>query len=202
MTRCSSTRSISSQVVVGDGADDDDDQRQQTGADQDHAGDLDGPVAAGDPLTARLALPNQEAGLAVGTEGLDAALPVPSVIGDLGHILTGDPADGARACLGQLGGTGAGLHGSNLLRGDAARGTAAYRVGIDAQPDLNRLLAVEEIKQLKARYFRSIDTKDWAGLASVFTADATLESEGRVRRGRDDIVSFIARFLDGVVSVH
>jgi len=61
---------------------------------------------------------------------------------------------------------------------------------------------VEEIKQLKARYFRSIDTKDWTGLASVFTADATLESEGRVRRGRDDIVSFIARFLDGVVSVH
>ena len=37
---------------------------------------------------------------------------------------------------------------------------------------MNRLLAIEEIKQLKARYFRFLDTKDWAGLTTVFTPDA------------------------------
>jgi len=67
---------------------------------------------------------------------------------------------------------------------------------------VQRLLAVEEIKQLKARYFRFLDTKDWAGLASVFTADAVLEAEGRAREGADNIVGFVAKFLEGAVSVH
>ena len=34
------------------------------------------------------------------------------------------------------------------------------------------LEAIELIKQLKARYFRFVDTRDLAGLESVFTADA------------------------------
>jgi hypothetical protein len=34
------------------------------------------------------------------------------------------------------------------------------------------LEAIELIKQLKARYFRFLDTRDLAGLQSVFTADA------------------------------
>jgi len=34
--------------------------------------------------------------------------------------------------------------------------------------DVARLLAIEEIKQLKARYFRCVDTKDWGALARVF----------------------------------
>jgi hypothetical protein len=32
----------------------------------------------------------------------------------------------------------------------------------------DQLLAIEEIKRLKARYFRCVDTKDWAGLRAVF----------------------------------
>lgn len=36
--------------------------------------------------------------------------------------------------------------------------------------------AIEEIKQLKARYFRCMDTKDWAGYLAVFTPDATIDS--------------------------
>jgi uncharacterized protein (TIGR02246 family) len=67
---------------------------------------------------------------------------------------------------------------------------------------LERLVDIEDIKQLKARYFRCLDTKDWDGFASVFTADAALEAEGNVREGRDNIVGFIAKVLDGVVSVH
>lgn len=37
--------------------------------------------------------------------------------------------------------------------------------------DLARLIAIEEIKQLKHRYFRAVDTKDWALIDSVFHDD-------------------------------
>jgi len=37
---------------------------------------------------------------------------------------------------------------------------------------LDRLLAIEEIKQLKARYFRCVDDADWVGFRSVFADDA------------------------------
>jgi hypothetical protein len=42
--------------------------------------------------------------------------------------------------------------------------------------DAERALAIEEIKKLKARYFRFFDTKDIDGFQSVFTADAELDS--------------------------
>jgi hypothetical protein len=37
------------------------------------------------------------------------------------------------------------------------------------------LIAIEEIKQLKARYFYTMDTKDWAGYAGTFTDDAEID---------------------------
>jgi hypothetical protein len=39
---------------------------------------------------------------------------------------------------------------------------------------LNRLVAIEEIKQLKARHARVVDTKRWESLADVFTEDAVM----------------------------
>lgn len=39
-----------------------------------------------------------------------------------------------------------------------------------------QILALEEIKKLKARYFRTLDTKDWAGYLAVFTQDAIIDS--------------------------
>ena len=36
--------------------------------------------------------------------------------------------------------------------------------------------ATEEIKQLKARYCRCLDTKDWRGFLDVFAPDATIDS--------------------------
>jgi hypothetical protein len=41
---------------------------------------------------------------------------------------------------------------------------------------IEQILALEEIKQLKARYFRCMDTKDWAGYEAVFAPDATIDS--------------------------
>jgi hypothetical protein len=42
------------------------------------------------------------------------------------------------------------------------------------EPDVTADL--EAIKQLKARYFRCMDTKDWAGYLDVFTTDAIVDS--------------------------
>lgn len=39
-----------------------------------------------------------------------------------------------------------------------------------------RLLAMEDIRQLKCRYFRYMDTKNWSGLETVFTAGAVFDA--------------------------
>ncbi|MBI1250942.1 MAG: DUF4440 domain-containing protein [Alphaproteobacteria bacterium] len=40
---------------------------------------------------------------------------------------------------------------------------------------LQRLLDIEELRNLKARYFRCMDTKDWDGLTAVFAPDAVFD---------------------------
>jgi SnoaL-like protein len=73
--------------------------------------------------------------------------------------------------------------------------------------DTQRLLDAEEIKQLKARYFRYMDTKQWSGWEEIFTADAVMDvSEEQVGesviKGRDKIIPFVSKVLEGVVTVH
>jgi hypothetical protein len=72
--------------------------------------------------------------------------------------------------------------------------------------DLERLLAIEEIKQLKARYFYHLDHKDWAGWRrEVFAPDATMElpqDGGQKVVGIDAIIPFVATVLEGVTTVH
>lgn len=41
--------------------------------------------------------------------------------------------------------------------------------------DTARLLAIEEIKTLKARYFRYVDEKNWDGLVGLFAPDAVFD---------------------------
>src|SRR3546814_6402828 len=55
---------------------------------------------------------------------------------------------------------------------DAATTTGMHNMKMDPSPF--NLLAINEIKSLKARYFRFVDTKDWVGLATLFTPDATM----------------------------
>lgn len=50
-----------------------------------------------------------------------------------------------------------------------------------AVDDVARLVAIEEIKQLKARYFHAVDTKDWAAIVDIFTADARVDFGGEVQ---------------------
>ena len=64
---------------------------------------------------------------------------------------------------------------------------------------------VEAIKQLKARYFRTMDTKDWAGMRRLFTDDVvmdTTDSGGGVVTGADTFMTFLAQTLDQAVTVH
>jgi hypothetical protein len=77
---------------------------------------------------------------------------------------------------------------------------------------IERLEAIEKIKQLKARYFRCMDTKDWAGFAGVFAPDAVMDmvaetpplddpTAGLVH-GNEAIASFVRGHVDDVVTVH
>ena len=64
---------------------------------------------------------------------------------------------------------------------------------------------IEAIKQLKARYFRTMDIKDWAGMRRVFADDVvmdTTESGGDVIAGADEFLAFLEPTLRDVVTVH
>ena len=64
---------------------------------------------------------------------------------------------------------------------------------------------VEAIKQLKARYFRTMDTKDWDGMRRVFADDVvtdTTASGGGVITGADDFIAFLKQTLAEAVTVH
>jgi hypothetical protein len=82
--------------------------------------------------------------------------------------------------------------------------------------------AAEEIKKLKARYFRDLDDKNWEGLNSIFAEDAVFDlravnsvrqlpggelvpplgGEDQVFRGRATIVAMIRVAVEGLITVH
>ena len=64
---------------------------------------------------------------------------------------------------------------------------------------------IEAIKQLKARYFRTMDTKVWAAMRDVFADDVVVDtssSGGGVVTGGDEFIAFLAPTLQDVVTVH
>ena len=64
---------------------------------------------------------------------------------------------------------------------------------------------VEAIRQLKARYFRTMDTKDWAGMRQVFADDVVMDtssSGGGLITGADEFMAFLEPTLQDVVTVH
>ena len=71
--------------------------------------------------------------------------------------------------------------------------------------DPERLVEIEQIKQLKARYFRLMDTKQWREWSQVFTEDAVLRwgpEEGHVFRTRDGIVQGVSHALREATTCH
>ncbi|KUI03834.1 DUF4440 domain-containing protein [Mycolicibacterium acapulense] len=67
------------------------------------------------------------------------------------------------------------------------------------------LVEIEAIKQLKARYCRLLDTKDWVAWRRLFADDFlsdTSPAGGKVIRGADDFVAFTRKSLRSQVTVH
>ena len=75
---------------------------------------------------------------------------------------------------------------------------------VDMGEAVQRLLDLEELRRLKARYFRSIDTQQWDEFAEVFTEDAVLEvpEVDAVMEGREAIVSMVSSALAGATTAH
>jgi len=75
---------------------------------------------------------------------------------------------------------------------------------------LEKLEAIEDIRALKARYFRAMDTKDWAAYQAVFTSDLIADfrdatgarDERQLSHGATAYVEPLAAMLQGVDTVH
>lgn len=79
---------------------------------------------------------------------------------------------------------------------------------------METLLAIEEIKKLKARYFRLMDTNDWAGFGALFTNDAVFDVRGALEEnpdlsslgdpivGRAAIVDYVSNGITPLTSAH
>ena len=70
---------------------------------------------------------------------------------------------------------------------------------------MDRLEALEDIRLLKARYFRCLDTKDWDGFADLFAPDAVMDmtSEGAaITEGNREIAAFVRGVVGDVTTVH
>ena len=64
---------------------------------------------------------------------------------------------------------------------------------------------LEAIEQLKARYCRTMDTKDWVAMRTVFTDDVTVDSSdsgGNVITGADEFLAFLRRVIGEAITVH
>ncbi len=67
------------------------------------------------------------------------------------------------------------------------------------------LEAYVAISQVKARYCRTLDTKDWDGYADVFTEDVELDTRpagGTLTRGREALVRIVRGSVDTAVTSH
>jgi len=64
---------------------------------------------------------------------------------------------------------------------------------------------IEAIKQLKSRYFRMMDTKDWDGLAAVFSDDVEIDVTGEgggVTHSVAEYIPFLRAAIEDVITVH
>lgn len=64
---------------------------------------------------------------------------------------------------------------------------------------------IEAIKQLKARYCRTMDMKDWTAMRQVFADDLVMDtsaSGGSLVEGADEFMAFLVEMIGDVVTVH
>lgn len=74
--------------------------------------------------------------------------------------------------------------------------------------DLERLIAIEDIRRLQARYARLADAKDWRALAALFLPDGSFVSHDLAgqpqgsMRGRADLVRQIGAAVGAGTAIH
>jgi hypothetical protein len=74
--------------------------------------------------------------------------------------------------------------------------------------EAEKLWAIDEITQVKARYYRCMDMKDWAGFAAVFAPDISvnygpvLDDSDLQASGRDNVVALVRGAVGTAVSIH
>jgi hypothetical protein len=61
---------------------------------------------------------------------------------------------------------------------------------------------LQEIHNLKARYLRSVDSRDWRAIRQIFLADATFEGFAVPTVGVEGFIANVSAYLDGAVTVH
>jgi ketosteroid isomerase-like protein len=74
------------------------------------------------------------------------------------------------------------------------------KVDKGAVSDLQRLVAIEDIRELKVRYFESVDGQDWKAVRAVFTNDAKVDMglkkpDGTRVEKPDDFVAMLATII-------
>ena len=67
--------------------------------------------------------------------------------------------------------------------------------------EVQKLADIEDIKQLRARYTRWIDTKDWDALRGELTEDFHADTEGGVLDGREAFIGSLSQSLRGLEAV-
>jgi hypothetical protein len=68
--------------------------------------------------------------------------------------------------------------------------------------ELGRLKDIQEICQLRARYTRTIDTKDWDGYGACVVDDFRMIGDGGTRSSRDEILESLRTSLANATTVH
>ncbi|QSE92082.1 nuclear transport factor 2 family protein [Rhodococcus pseudokoreensis] len=69
---------------------------------------------------------------------------------------------------------------------------------------VRRLVAIEDIRQLKARYFRCVDFRLWDEFADLFTDDLIVDFAESTSspRGKQEFLASVARHFETGYSVH
>ena len=69
---------------------------------------------------------------------------------------------------------------------------------------VRRLVAIEAIKNLKARYFRCVDSRQWEEFATLFTDDVQIDFAESTSgsKTRDEFVAAAARHFATGISIH
>jgi hypothetical protein len=77
--------------------------------------------------------------------------------------------------------------------------------GVNAVTDIERLLAIEDIKRVKAKYFYGLDYRDWdLWRREVWapTGELTVPEASIKKVGLEDVISYVSKSTGDQVSIH